>query len=76
MLLELLRLSPESDLPPAHLPPAHLSPAAPGRQRAEAEGTATEVQRRAPFSEVRCHHMLPPHARHNPHPDHPPLTRT
>ena len=53
MLLELLRLSPESDLPPAHLPPA-----APGRQRAEAEGTATEVQRRAPFSEVRCHHML------------------
>ena len=58
MLLELLRLSPESDLPPAHLPPAHLSPAAPGRQRAEAEGTATEVQRRAPFSEVRCHHML------------------
>ena len=58
MLLELLRLSPESDLPPAHLPPAHLSPAAPGRQRAEAEGTATEVQRRAPFSEVRCQHML------------------
>ena len=58
MLLELLRLSPESDPPPAHLPPAHLSPAAPGRQRAEAEGTATEVQRRAPFSEVRCHHML------------------
>ena len=63
MLLELLRLSPESDpppahLPPAHLPPAHLSPAAPGRQRAEAEGTATEVQRRAPFSEVRSQHML------------------
>ena len=58
MLLELLRLSPESDLPPAHLPPAHLSPAAPGRQRAEAEGTATEVQRRAPFSEVRGQHML------------------
>ena len=58
MLLELLRLSPESDLPPAHLAHAHLSPAAPGRQRAEAEGTATEVQRRAPFSEVRCHHML------------------
>ena len=53
MLLELLRLSPESDLPPAHL-----SPAAPGRQRAEAEGTATEVLRRAPFSEVRCQHML------------------
>ena len=58
MLLELLRLSPESDPPPAHLPPAHLPPAAPGRQRAEAEGTATEVQRRAPFSEVRGQHML------------------
>ena len=58
MLLELLRLSPESDLPPAHLAHAHLSPAAPGRQRAEAEGTATEVQRRAPFSEVRGHHVL------------------
>ena len=58
MLLELLRLSPESDLPPAHLAHAHLSPAAPGRQRAEAEGTATEVQRRAPFSEVRGQHML------------------
>ena len=58
MLLELLRLSPESDLPPAHPSPAHLSPSAPGRQRSEAEGTATEVQRRAPFSEVRGHHML------------------
>ena len=41
MLLELLRLA-EGDL----------SPVTPGRQRAEAEGTATEVQQRAAFSEV------------------------
>ena len=42
MLLELLRLA-EGDL----------SPVTPGRQRAEAEGTAAEVQRRAAFSEAR-----------------------